>query len=274
MARRKQNTAPATKGTSHAVATMLPPMHVLADSQRAKRDVSAATQRTLFGFKPALLRVAETYGEKLALLAFQSERLMRAYNDLRGPWSNRPDPDQINHFATASQRLAYDLCFEYVALKIAYDALGKVIAQLVLPYKIKDKNFTKAANSLAKKRAAKKVPQQLIDPVISQRTAYDELDDFRTEFVHRSRRTLIFKLRNGHLAFNLKGHKPAPIKTTVRRHIRTHFELAFQVEAYAMSQERIPPHVPTCMFVLTPAVADLYRPDKIRTFGIERFLIF
>ena len=255
---------------------MLPPMHVLAENQQQKAHVNRIAKRPVRGSDRGLLCAANAYGDKLRLLAFQSDRLMHSYAELQREWRVPFDPRRMNPSATPRQRLAMDLCFEYVVLKIGYDALGKVIKRLMpdrLHGQVSDSSFTDVATWLRKNGKQRGVPEPIVEAVVSRHVAYESLDDFRNRFVHRSSRAMVSKMRNGQLAFNLDRHTPVPIKTTVRKHIRTHFELAFQVEAHAMSEQSPAPHVPGCMFLLSHSVADLWRPESIRHFGIEQFII-
>ena len=269
---------------------MLPPFHVLAETLRILRRVNRKSKSPPPFCPTQVVHASKNYRDKLSLLRFQSERLMLSYKALQNAWRTFRTTEGSPGFAAAYQRLSYDLCFEFVALRICYDALAWILRPL-LPKKLRGKvpnhSFHDLACWMQKNGTSQGAPDEVVQILTSAWPAFRELRALRDGFVHQTSNTWITRRRNSQFAFALPGTQPEvcraglfavmrvpkesqiPVKAGVRKYIKSHFETAFRMEAWALKHQQASVKVPPCWSELPPCVADLYRYNRIRTFGVE-----
>jgi hypothetical protein len=198
-----------------------------------------------------------------------------------------PAREKFEEFLEQWTELRYDLCFEFVALRMAYDALAKVIVR-TLPAKVQgtlpEQSFRKLLFWFEKHGRQQGAPRPVADAVWARRESFQQLRALRDEFVHRDDDTLIVRMADGEIGFQVVGDKYPwvrldtragrgvhPLKPTLKRIIADHLELAFEVEALALARETQPVRVPGSVTMLPAELSELYDLDRINTYGVEQF---
>ncbi len=64
----------------------LTPMGMLMQLAREKHFLTKSSSRDVFGFRPDLLEVLKTYGDKFVLVSYQSERVTAAHGEASAKW--------------------------------------------------------------------------------------------------------------------------------------------------------------------------------------------
>ncbi len=269
---------------------MLTPMGTLLNYLLRKKHVGKAAGSKLPRHDDALLAAITAYQDKLTLVHFQSARVALSCEAVTAGWQNLPPPDArqaFEAFLNEWTQLRYDLCFEFVALRIAYDALAKVIVRTfpaTAQGKAPKESFRKLLFWFEKHGDQRGAPRHVVDPVCARRSSFLQLRGLRDEFVHWDDDTLIVQMSDGEIGFQVVGNaypwvplqnpgrqSAHPLNSTLRRIILDHLELAFEIEALTLNRQSQPVRAPGSVSMLPAALSELYGLDCINTYGVEQF---
>ncbi len=269
---------------------MLTPMGTLLNLLVERKQVAAVAGPHFFPYQDALLAAVKAHQDKLTLVHFQSARVARSCEAVKHRWKDLAMPlahEEFEGFLEEWTQLRYDLCFEFVALRIAYDALAKVIVRTLpanLKGTVREQSHKKLLTWLEKHGAAKGVPPKVMDAVCRRKTSFLLLRHLRDEFVHRDDDTLIVRMPDGGIGFELTGdgypwiplenradQSVRPLKPTLRHIIIDHLELAFEAESLTLAGQPQPVRVPGSITVLPAELSELYSLDTINTHEVEQY---
>jgi len=266
------------------------PMGTLLNYLQQRTHIASVTGSPPCAHEAALLAAVKTYQDKLTLVHFQSARVARACKAVKHRWKNLPMPpahEEFEGFIELRTQLRYDLCFEFVALRIAYDALARIIVR-VLPTRVQGKapenSFKDLLVWLEDHGKQQGAPSEVVDAVCGRKDSFLQLRYLRDEFVHRDDDTLIVRMRDGEIGFELTGDRYPwiplenradqnvhPLKPTLRHIIIDHLELAFEVESLTLAGQPQPVRVPGSITMLPAELSELYDLDRINTYRVEEF---
>jgi hypothetical protein len=252
--------------------------------------VARAGRTTLSGHEIALLAALKTYQDKLTLVHFQSERVARSCTALKRCWDGlvvSSGHEEFEGFVKEWTQLRYDLCFEFVALRIAYDALARVVVRTLTPKlqgKAPERSFRRLLEWLEEHGRQKGVPPEVMAAVCGREESFKKLRDLRDKFVHWDDDTLIVRMADGELGFVVTrgGYPWVPLekragegvhalKPALSQIIRDQLELAFELESCYLAAQRPPVRVPGSTTALPAQLRELYGLHSLNTYGVERF---